>query len=172
MTTILNLKDNLGHWNYIGKDYNLEDLCGFTYLAVNKTKDKAYVGKKQFWFFKRNSTRKTRVSNWRNYRSSSSDLLEEIKNGDEVEFHILGVFTSKDWCTYTEAFLHMNLQVLTRRNVEGDRLFYNRNVPEIKFVPRNDKSQYKVSLRCLTKARRIIREHIIYEAIREKGGNV
>jgi len=150
------LKEELGHWNYTGKDRKLAESFGFLYLMVNKQTGMAYVGKRQFWAFKRNSMTKTGAALWRLYKSSSSHVKAAIKGGEAFEYHILGVFETRAWLSYTEAYLQMVLQTMTERASDGERMWYNNQVAAIRFVPKESKIEHKEMESCLSKAYKIL----------------
>lgn len=104
----------------IASQEDLPDNCfGFVYKIVNLSKEgKFYVGKKQCFsvvkkkFGKKkliglnNRSKKyemvTKESNWAKYNGSNIDLLEDIKNGDQLSKVILEFSYSKYHNTFLE----------------------------------------------------------------------
>jgi hypothetical protein len=153
------IKTDLGHWEYSGVNVDISKRFGFVYLVINRTRNMFYIGKKQFWSYKKNTHIKTGKSLWRAYTTSSSHVNDDIKNGDEVEFHILGVFKTRAWCNYTEAWLQMCLCSLTERDDNGERKWYNNQVAPIRFIPGLDQEQHDLMHLCLKKAKSILNKH-------------
>jgi hypothetical protein len=151
------IKTDLGHWSYSGQNVDMSKCFGFVYLAINKTKNKFYIGKKQLWTYKKNTHVKTGKAPWRAYDTSSSHVKADIKEGDKIEFHMLGVFTTRAWCNYTEAWLQMVLQCITDRDSSGERRWYNNQVAAIRFIPKQDDNQHEVMLKSLAKSQRLIK---------------
>lgn len=151
------IKTDLGHWKYTGANVNMAEHFGFVYLVINKTRNKFYIGKKQLWSYKKNTHIKTGKALWRGYDTSSSHVKADKKKGDELEFVMLGVFKTRAWCNYTEAWLQMALQTITDRDEEGERRWYNNQVAAIRFIPKEDEEQHTTMEKCLAKAQRSIR---------------
>jgi len=151
------LKTDLGHWKYTGDNANLVDCFGFVYLVINRTRNKFYIGKKQVWSYKKNTHIKTGKALWRTYATSSVHVKADAKKGDELEFVMLGIFKTRAWCNYTEAWLQMSLQAITDRDGDGERRWYNNQVAAIRFIPKLDHEQHDTMLMCLAKAKRLIR---------------
>lgn len=152
------IKNDLGHWKYTGVNVNLADNFGFVYLVINTSKNKFYIGKKQFWTYKKNTHVKTGKSMWRAYNTSSSHVISDAKDGDVLEYHILGVFETRAWCNYTEAWLQMCLCAITDRDTQGERKWYNNQVAPIRFIPKHDDKQHGAMHKCLSKAQRILKK--------------
>lgn len=152
------IKNDLGHWNYTGINVNIADSFGFCYLVINKSKNMFYIGKKQFWTYKKNTHTKTGKSMWRAYGTSSSHVAKDGKAGDELEYHILGVFNTRAWCNYSEAYLQMALCSITDRDTNGERRWYNNQVAPIRFIPKQDPEQLEVMDKALNKAKRLVKK--------------
>lgn len=111
-------------WLYEGKEYNTtpEEYQGFVYQITEIDTGKKYIGKKFFWkpkILPVTKTRKRRVrtrieSDWRDYFGSSKEvnLLVESKGIDNYKREILRLCTSKGICTYWEAKLQFENDVL------------------------------------------------------------
>ena len=136
------LKRDLGHWKYCGEDKDISKCFGFVYLVVNEDKHKFYIGKKQFWTYKKNTHTKTGKAFWRTYTTSSAHVKKDLKAGDNMSFHILGVFNTRAWCNYSEAWLQMVLCAITDRDSSGERKWYNNQVAAIRFIPKDDPEQH------------------------------
>jgi len=136
------LQESIGHW-YYGDDMDISNKFGFLYLMVNRTEGMAYIGKRQFWKYKKGSMTKTGANTWRLYQSSSSHIEECIKEGDEFSYHMLGVFETRAWLSYGEAYLQMALDTLTARDAKGNRLWYNNQVAPVKYIPKQSDTELK-----------------------------
>jgi len=152
------VKSDLGHWSYKGINVNLAEHFGFCYLVINKTKNKFYIGKKQFWTYKKNTHTKTGKAMWRAYKTSSSHVNNDRGEGDEIEYHMLGAFETRAWCNYTEAWLQMALCSITDRDKAGERRWYNNQVAPIRFIPKHDPKQHAVMEKCFSTAEKIIKD--------------
>jgi hypothetical protein len=150
------IKTDLGHWKYTGENVNIADYFGFVYLVINTTKNKFYIGKKQFWSYKKNTHTKTGKSLWRAYGTSSTHVQKDAKQRDNLEYIILGVFKTRAWCNYSEAWLQMVLCSITDRDNQGERRWYNNQVSAIRFIPKQDEEQHTIMNNCLAKAKRHI----------------
>ena len=64
------------HWKY-KHEPNIKDDFGFVYIITNKKTKKAYIGCKQYYFFRKG--RKKTESNWKSYMGSSKPLTEDIE---------------------------------------------------------------------------------------------
>jgi hypothetical protein len=151
------IKSDLGHWKYTGDNVDLAGHFGFVYLVINKTRNKFYIGKKQLWSYKKNTHTKTGKALWRAYDTSSTHVKADKKKGDELEYIMLGVFKTRAWCNYTEAWLQMALRAITDRDDNGERRWYNNQVAAIRFIPKQDDEQHETMDKTLEKARRLIR---------------
>ena len=152
------IKHDLGHWNYTGVNVDISKHFGFCYLVINKTKNKCYIGKKQFWTYKKNTHIKTGRSFWRAYQTSSQHVIADSKEGDELEYYILGCFETRAWCNYTEAWLQMALCTITDRDTWGERRWYNNQVAPIRFIPKHDESQHEIMEKCFKRAQKLIKK--------------
>ena len=119
-----------GHWIF---DYQMgtPKYHGFLYLMVNKMTDRKYWGRKQF----RKGGKKTSKTYghqdaWRNYKSSSKIILEEIKeNGiDSFEFYCIAEYENKLDLHYAEVKAIMASDAIIRKD------YYNFHSAEI-YVP-------------------------------------
>ena len=101
-----------------------EEYQGFVYQITELDTDKKYIGKKFFWKPKtlpKTKTRKRRVktrveSDWRTYYGSSSEvqMLVEKNGGENFKREILKLCKTKGECSYYEAKLQFQYDVLLR----------------------------------------------------------
>lgn len=118
-------------WTYEGKEYSdtPEEYQGFVYMITDLSNGKKYIGKKFFWKPKVlpvTKTRKRRVrtrvdSDWRDYYGSSTEVkqLVEKNGGESFKREILRLCKTKGECSYYEAKLQFEYDVLLRDD------FYN-----------------------------------------------
>jgi len=101
-----------------------EEYQGFVYLITELETNKKYIGKKFFWKPKTlpiTKTRKRRVktrveSDWRSYYGSSKEVQQivEDKGSDSFKREILRLCKTKGECSYYEAKLQFEFDVLLR----------------------------------------------------------
>ena len=123
-----------GHW--ISKvKINPEEDFGFIYLIRCNITGRSYIGKKQFYSYRKK--KKDKETNWKTYTSSSTELNQDIKNfkKNNFEFHVITVCKTRAGLVYAEANIQHKLDVLTATNQNG-RLFYNKQIGAIKFIPK------------------------------------
>lgn len=99
-----------------------EEYQGFVYMITELDTGKKYIGKKFFWkpkILPKTKTRKRRVktrveSDWRGYYGSSTavQLLVEEKGVDNYRRDILKLCKTKGDCSYYEAKLQFEYDVL------------------------------------------------------------
>lgn len=107
-------------WTFNGEPFSdTADFSGFVYLIVNKLTDRAYIGKKNFYFSKtkqvKGKKKRFKVeSDWREYWSSSDELKEDVKRLGEENFtrEILYLCKTKGEMNYLEAFEQFTRGVL------------------------------------------------------------
>ena len=92
-------------WTYNGSEYDLgesthKDVYGFVYIITNESSGKKYIGKKVFW------------SDWKSYYGSNETLNEERHSGTVFKREILRLCSTKSECTYFEAKLQFQYDVL------------------------------------------------------------
>jgi len=101
-----------------------EEYQGFVYQITELDTGKKYIGKKFFWRPKtlpKTKTRKRRVktrveSDWKSYYGSSKEVQQivEDKGSDSFKREILRLCKTKGECSYYEAKLQFELDVLLR----------------------------------------------------------
>jgi hypothetical protein len=114
-----------------------EGSIGFIYKITNNTTGKFYIGKKIL-----QTTRKTKIgvrekaatgtrkkfkyvvkeSDWKKYYGSSKELLADIKELGEANFHreILEFCCKKKYMTYSEIAYQIKEDVLTKNSYNGN----------------------------------------------------
>lgn len=113
-------------WYYNNKPFEdtPEEYQGYVYQITELDTDKKYIGKKFFWkpkILPKTKTRKRRVrtrveSDWRSYYGSSAEvqMLVEKKGVDNYRRDILQLCKTKGECSYYEAKLQFQHDVLLR----------------------------------------------------------
>ena len=111
-------------WTYQGKivDEIPKEYVGFVYLITNLTNDKKYIGKKLAQFKvtkqplkgKKNKSRSTKESDWRDYWGSSDTLNEDVQTLGPENFtrEILYYCTGRGEMSYLEAREQFDRKVL------------------------------------------------------------
>ena len=138
-------------WLYNDEGYEetpSKEFVGFVYLITNTTNDRKYVGKKTFWFKrkdKKTGRRKTRESDWRKYYGSCDELTADVKKLgiDKFRRDILYLCKHKKSMSYYETYEQFNRNVLMtddyyNTNIEG-RFFVSERAGIYEVVLRNDK---------------------------------
>lgn len=114
-------------WTFENKEFKETDIgnyIGFVYIIHNITKDKFYIGKKNFFkIIKRKPLKNKKrgrsdkvFSDWENYCGSSKELTEDIENGDVLNKTILKLCTSKASMTYYELKYQLEHDALFKDN--------------------------------------------------------
>ena len=111
-------------WVYNDKEFNEtpDEFQGFVYMITELDTGKKYIGKKFFWkpkILPVTKSRKRRVrtrveSDWRTYYGSNKEVqtLVESKGKDNYKREILRLCKSKGECSYYEAKLQFQYDVL------------------------------------------------------------
>jgi len=144
---------DLGHWRY-PKEFNPDDWFGFLYRIIDTETKKEYIGKKQFHAHrtKKVVNRKNRKhftvdSNWKKY-TSSSDIINELilEFGKErFVFLIESLHKTKASLTYAEVNQLIMENALRAKLPDGNRKYYNKIIPAIKFLPPEDLDEERSS---------------------------
>jgi len=111
----------MNNWIYKGKEFidTPKEYESFVYMIINETKNKFYIGKKNFWKTikynplkgNKNKRWKEVESDWREYISSSEALQNDLKT-DKFHREILILCSKKSIATYFELYLQMHENVL------------------------------------------------------------
>lgn len=137
---------DLGHWEF-ESDFDINDYFGFIYRITEKDTGKKYIGKKQFNFIRRvavkgkkNKKTVTKESDWKTYTSSSVKLNEQIilKGKDNYKFEIVELFKGKGALHYAEVHYLIVENALREKFPNGERVYYNGNIPAVKFIPKDE----------------------------------
>lgn len=132
------------HW--IGNP-DPDNYYGFIYIITNKTNGKKYIGKKTYWFTSRvlqkgKKRRKVvrRGSDWKTYTGSSRELNDDIASlgMHNFEFRIKCQCQTKSSLYYAEVELLVTSGALWQKDNDGNRTFYNAQIPAVKFLPKRD----------------------------------
>ena len=116
-----------GHWIYNGDLNNkAKSNAGFIYKITDTVTDQIYVGKKSFW--KGDGT----PSDWRNYCSSSSQLVGEISERyQDFKFEILEIVKSE---------YNLGKREQHYLGTEMYKQTYNIKIPKV-FLPKDKKAE-------------------------------
>jgi len=112
-------------WYYQGEPFTEapKEFHGFVYLITDDC-GRMYIGKKFFWKPKILPVTKTRKrrkrtiveSDWKTYHGSNELLKEHVQEGGEVKREILRLCKTKGQCSYYEAKLQFENDVLLDDN--------------------------------------------------------
>ena len=131
-------------WVYENKDFDQtpDEFQGFVYMVTEKDTGKKYIGKKFFWKPKTlpiTKTRKRRVrtraeSDWRKYYGSSKEVqsLVESKGKDNYKREILRLCKTKGECSYYEAKLQFQYDVLLSDEYYNEFIGFNIHAKHIR----------------------------------------
>jgi len=116
-------------WFYNGEvfDQPSDEHYGFVYRITNLQNNKAYIGKKLFWFkktkiLKGKKKRYLATSDWKNYYGSSVSLKADVEllGVDLFKREIVKLCKNKGECSYYEAKLQFDTSVLL-----NPEMYYN-----------------------------------------------
>ena len=137
-------------WLYNNKPFEdtPEEYQGFVYCITELDTGKKYIGKKFFWKPKTlpvTKTRKRRVktraeSDWRRYYGSSKQVLSlvESKGVDNYKREILKFCKTKGECSYWEAKLQFEYDVLLKEEYYNEFIGCKIHSKHIKDMSLND----------------------------------
>ena len=137
-------------WLYNNKPFEdtPEEYQGFVYCITELDTGKKYIGKKFFWKPKTlpvTKTRKRRVktrteSDWRKYYGSSKQVLSlvESKGVDNYKREILKFCKTKGECSYWEAKLQFEYDVLLKEEYYNEFIGCKIHSKHIKDMSLND----------------------------------
>ena len=135
---------NNGHWQY-PTEIDPTKYVGFIYRIDCLKNGMSYIGRKQFWSTRRvkvkgrkNRKVKKSESNWREYTSSSTHLNKDITafGNNSFQFTIIQLCENKSQMAYYEPYYMFKYDVLTKCDPQGKRIFYNRQIPACKCIPK------------------------------------
>ena len=123
-------------WIFNGHPFLSEDIndyFGFVYRITNLQSDRAYIGRKYFWQYRKPRGKSRRVkseSDWKKYYGSSDELNEERSRigNDSFKREILSVHPTKGFVNYEETRQLFLNNVLTEALDNGEPAYYNSNV--------------------------------------------
>tara|TARA_B100001939_G_scaffold285749_1_gene255660 strand:- start:1459 stop:1911 length:453 start_codon:yes stop_codon:yes gene_type:complete len=125
-----------GEHPFTGDD--IGDIYGFVYRITNRSTQKQYIGRKNFWSKRKprsnNSTGKRRrvttESNWKSYYGSSPELKEDILKYGKENFsrEILSFHYTQGKLNFEETRQLFLNNVLTESMEDGTPAFYNSNI--------------------------------------------
>lgn len=125
----------MSNWIYKNKPINFDvsKYFGFTYMIINLTNNRKYIGRKYLWSFRklRGSKRRKKIpSNWKKYYGSCDELKDDIKRLGRNNFkrEILEFYYSKIGVNKNETELLFKNDVLTKKLENGEYEFYNANI--------------------------------------------
>jgi hypothetical protein len=133
--------EDYGHW--IALTERPANAFGFIYAVFGPT-GRQYIGRKQLisetsrlpaGAKRRVKTR--RESDWRVYRSSCRELLDDLElyGPETFTFVIYDWVYGKGMLTYREAQEQWQCEVLSRNETpDGERIWYNGNIGAVKFL--------------------------------------
>jgi len=121
------------HWQGLTPDP--ENYYGFLYIITNTVSGKKYIGRKFYHSYRKRIP--VKESNWRTYTGSCKPLNEDIKTlgKDKFTFEIFKQYKTRGNVIYYECNYQHKFDVLTERDENGERLWYNGNIGAIKFIP-------------------------------------
>lgn len=124
------------HWR--GTCPDPDKFFGFIYTITDIRTGKAYVGRKQYHRW----SKKKKVGNndWEFYTGSNKQLNKDIKEHGKEHFAFVIVKNcyTRGQLTYLEANYQHKMDVLTKKDHKGERMYYNSQIGAVKFVPNMD----------------------------------
>ena len=133
------------HW--IGLEPDPDKYYGFLYIITNNVTGKKYIGRKFYHMYKKR--KKFKESNWRTYTGSCKPLNEDIKKLGKANFtfEIFKQYVARGNVVYYECNYQHKFDVLTAKDENGERLWYNGNIGAIKFIPPEEQTQDHIDKR-------------------------
>lgn len=128
-----------GHW-VCDHQVDEENYFGFIYLIVNTVNQRKYIGKKQYYQYRKG--KKLKKMAWKSYQGSSKELHKDIKKYGKnlFVFQILFQCSSRGGLAYEEANLQHRTEVLTSKLPSGEKEYYNKSIAGIRFSVREELS--------------------------------
>ena len=122
------------HWE--GMEPDPETMYGFIYEIVNNLTGQRYIGRK--FYHKYRKRKRWAGSDWEFYTGSSTHLNKDIKKlgKDNFTFTIIDQYKTRGGVVYGEVEWLVMVGALTTQLPDGSgRLYYNRSIGGIRFVP-------------------------------------
>lgn len=130
---------------YQGKLFqNPDNKFGFVYLVtcIHPECNKKYIGRK---FFYTNFGKKTKQkeSDWATYKTSSKYVQEAIKQYglENFVFEIVQLFDTRAGVVSAEVELQWAARVLHETDSQGERIYWNQAIGNIKFIAKEQLSE-------------------------------
>jgi hypothetical protein len=116
-----------GHWKFPEQLGGLE-YSGFVYVIRDNVLKRFYLGKKNYWTKIRGTTR-TKMSDWKFYKSSSSTIetIFQHRPLEEFEFIVIEQYQKKGAVSYAETWSLCHVEAPTTD------VWYNKRIEEIKW---------------------------------------
>ena len=112
---------------------DIQDYFGFVYCITNSLTSKKYIGRKNFYSYRKPKGKSRRVkkeSSWKEYYGSCDTLKEDVKLLGKENFkrEILSLHKTQGKLNYEETRQLFLNNVLTEAMENGEPAFYNTNV--------------------------------------------
>jgi hypothetical protein len=127
-------------WLYEGKEFTsdqIKDYYGFVY-CITGPNGRKYIGRK---YFSSKFGKKRKESDWKKYKSSCKELIDDIKSLGENNFifEILSLHKKRGEVNYEETRQQFLRNVLFCKLEDGSREYYNANIMLRFYAPRESK---------------------------------
>jgi hypothetical protein len=137
-----------GHWNYEGEPFDVKDYFGFIYIITNNITGHKYLGRKFFHIHQKK--KRVRESPWKSYTGSSKLLNADIKKlgKENFTFDIFKLYQTRGGLSYFETYYLTQFDVLTQRDANDERVWYNRHIGAVKWIPAleiSESTRYRMS---------------------------
>ena len=123
-------------WIYLGVSFNssdIQDYFGFVYCITNTISGKKYIGRKNFYSYRKPRGKKRKVkteSSWKDYYGSCDELKEDIKllGRERFKREILSLHKTQGKLNFEETRQQFLNNVLTEALDNGEPAYYNNNI--------------------------------------------
>ncbi len=121
------------HQGSIFTSDDIQDYFGFVYCITNNLNNKKYIGRKNFWAFRKPKGKNRKVkseSDWKKYWGSCDELKEDIKLIGKENFkrEILSLHKTQGKVNFEETRQQFLNNVLTEALDNGEPAYYNNNI--------------------------------------------